>query len=364
MLTLICTVALFLSPRVPSYEQAREDQAKSTTIRLRLVAEIRDASKRPLSAAPVVKTSTIFGDADLFSRLTGAVERDGALIVGDSRTSPHLFRFSTKSGALTHSGARQGRGPGEVIYPASLLLSPDGTEIGVFDFNLRRLLWFSAASLKSTGRILSLGDVGSLAGILHNGSDFLANPISPDVSLVKILANGTVSDSYSLQLPFGPPQVSDLTARRLLNVSVLSTDRPLASKAVLAYQMIGALDIVDLASRTFVRVHGPRPVKVAFRFVPPSGRFKWEDESENAYVGVASTPTRIYALFSGSRDDERRYGARYVHVFDWQGRFFGEFSLDRDASFLAVTHDRLGLLFGTDTPFPSVARALIPHQYR
>ncbi len=355
---------LLLLAHMFSGRQAATGGYVDSAVQLRMVREVTTARIRTPPAKTIVRASSLYGDAELFARLTGAVERRGALVAADSRTSPHLFRFSAESRNLTHSGARQGSGPGEVLYPASVFSSPDSNAIGVYDFNLRRIAWFDIRNLKEVGRTVSLKHAGSLAGVIPDGDGFLANPISADVSLIRIRRDGEVSGSFTLTAPFGPPEVSNPTARRLLNVSAMATNQPSASKVVLAYQMTSDLDIIDLRTRTFVRVHGPRKATATYRFVPPQNRFKWEDSSENAYVGVTATSSRIYALFSGARDDEKRYGARLIHAFDWEGRFLGEFALDRDASFVAMAQDRSSLLIGTDTPWPAVARAAIPSELR
>lgn len=73
------------------------------------------------------------------------------------------------------------------------------------------------------------------------------------------------------------------------------------------------------------------------------------------YIDVATTDSRIYALFSGRTraEGQANYGGR-IHVFDWDGRLLDVWELDTRLIALAVTPDD-GHLYGVSHhPVPAV----------
>ncbi len=71
------------------------------------------------------------------------------------------------------------------------------------------------------------------------------------------------------------------------------------------------------------------------------------------YIDCAATGQYLYALFAGHRTDGPGGGlvraARYVHVFDWQGRLVRVLGLDREVSAITVAADSLLYAVGQQT---------------
>lgn len=92
---------------------------------------------------------------------------------------------------------------------------------------------------------------------------------------------------------------------------------------------------------------------------------------EKAYFGVATTRDRIYLTFCGCVQTlaEARKGEapmpQRVQVFDWSGRFVGEFPVDREIGGQIAVPPGDSILYASyRTPIPRVGKWRIPEWVR
>ena len=79
------------------------------------------------------------------------------------------------------------------------------------------------------------------------------------------------------------------------------------------------------------------------------------DETRFGYLDLATTDSRIYALFSGrTRAEGRANYGNTVHVFDWDGRLVDVLRLDEFVIALAVDPAGEALYGIRHDPFPAV----------
>lgn len=319
------------------------------------VAEIR--SERLL-------LSTLYGDSVRLGLVEAMLEVGDTLIIVDGRTDPHLLAYDLRSGALLATHARHGRGPGEVTAPVGVQRDErDAQLVWVYDFEQRRLVGIDISARAAPPQVRAIGGAGTLLNPMIRDGAVISNGLFTDFSLVFLDSAGVPSGRSDLRVPFAPPEVTNNTALRLLNVSIMAFAPTTRSRVVLAYQFKPELDILDLESGEHFSVQGPISTTTSFRIDPESRRFFWNEDNQMAYSSVAADDSTIYALLSGVRIDEvavDSLAARRVHVFDWSGQFLGELILDRESRKISVSADGQQLYASVESPWPAVGSYVLP----
>lgn len=326
----------------------------------------RNSALEASVAVDTLRLAAMYGDSTIFARITAIREVGPRLVVADSRTSPHLFVFDRGSSRLIRSHGRQGSGPGEIIYPSTIL--PDEHKRGlvwVYDFNQRRLSGFDVLRGQddADSPTIKLPHAGTLLQPVLASGRIVSNGLFPSYSLVFMDTTGRPTGRADLTAPFGPPSVTSNTARRLVNVSTMTYSPSDRSRLALAYQFAAELDIIDLKSGRHVTANGPRPVRASFRIDPKTKRFFWNKDNQHAYWDLTATEHFIFALFSGEKDDSRASGevfAQRIHVFDWEGRFLLELATDRPITTLSINETGDVLYGSIEEPWPAAAAFPIP----
>jgi hypothetical protein len=333
-----------------------------------LLVRARDSVAGPVSSsdrAVRVTLHRMFGDSTSLARVNAILQVGNRLLVADTRTSPHVMAFDLSTGALVSSFARHGRGPGEVSSPRGLQRDPDNADlVWVYDFEQRRLVGVDVAS-SSAPLNRPIGEAGSLLTPMLRQGTIISNGLFQDYSLVVLDSLGKPIGRSDFGVPFAPPEVSSVTAQRLLNVSTLAYAPLSRSRLVLAYQFSARLDILDLETGVHRRVTGPIQSRASYRVDPESQRFFWNDDNQHAYWSVAADEETIFALYSG-RQDNAPYAdslaARRVQVFDWHGAYCGTFVLDRPSDRIAVSEDGRWLFASIEEPWEAVGMYAIPRE--
>ena len=306
-------------------------------------------------------TAKLFGDSTLFSRITSMLEVGSNLVITDSRTSPHVFVFNGKNARFVKSMGRQGQGPGEILYPDNIVPDEkDRNRVWIYDFTQRRFIGLDITGSTKTNNslTLSLPEGGSLLQPMIRRGTIISNGLFHDYSLIFVDNTGKPKGKSDLKAPFGPPDVTSRVARRLLNVSTMAYAPTSRDKVVLAYQFKSELDILDLNTGLHTAVTGPRPTKASFSF-NKAGNFEWNADNQQAYLSVTADDNRIYALFSGRKDNDKVERVSILHVFDWNGAFLREYAFDRAIGTIAVSSSGTTIYGSVEEPWTAVAEYLL-----
>ena len=344
-------------PRPRSTNDAVPNRELAVKSRASVKSPILSESFRPDTLRPL---AMVFGDSTHFDRITSIFESSQHIVITDSRTSPHVFVFDRKSAKLLKTMGPTGEGPGEIMHPDNVIEDEQNQNvIWVYDFNQRRFVGLDVRGRRTFRPLtLSLPLGGSLLQPMIRKGRVISNGLFPDYSLIFLNERGEPIGKGNLGLPFSAPEVESVVGRRLLNVSSMSFSPKSRSKIVLAYQFKSELDLLDLTTGRHIAVTGPRQTKASFRIA--NNRFFWNDDNQHAYRSVTADENRVYALFSGHKDDDKRAYTSRVHVFDWNGRFLREHAFDRLVGTITVSSSGTQLYASVEDPWPSVVVYQLP----
>ncbi len=273
------------------------------------------------------------------------------LILADDFADHHVRVLRREDGTVERSFGTTGRGPREfesifsidVIDPSGELLIHDPTLQRVTRVDLARDFeddrWVSDRTFKLNANAMLLTTLWSPQGLVGVGAmpDGRLAHLSPDGRLLRVT---------------GDPPVKPGEARREVWRRTMQTrlkPHPDRTRWAVVSRFADRLEIYDADGR--LTALGDRP----YDFGPQD--LKEEDEMavRFGYIDVATTATRIYALFSGRTRGEGKanFGDR-IHVFDWNGRLVDVWQLDARLISVAVTPDGSQLYGVRHDPLPAV----------
>jgi hypothetical protein len=280
------------------------------------------------------------------------VVQDGVLWISDHSGDPYLHLVDLRDKRLIASRGRQGEGPGDFGEPPQFSLRPgDSTGVWAYDARLRRLTRESASinngyrTLKGPGE--QLESVWSYAWI---SGDRLVGTGDVDTNRLRFTdsAGRTLATVKSSLL--GPDSVS-LEARRSLSAAYFTCIDVSRGRIAIAYVTAGRIDIHDSLGAMVAHANVPFPSNGEFEL---GKRGRWTARTDwRYYADCTATGNHLYGLFAGHRTDGPGKGhtvaARYVHVFDWDGRLIRTFELDHEMSTIAVDGDTVLFAAGQET---------------
>lgn len=320
-------------------------------------ASLRDLpANPPMESEPVVEASrqlagaVLYQSEDLALPTTLEVVGD-RLVLSDDFADRSLRVLRRSDGALERTFGRKGRGPREFETAFAIdVIDPSG-EIMVHDPTLQRVTridldedfdgdrWVADRSVSLQANAMVLVAAWKPDGLVGVGS-------FTDGRLVHLSAAGRQLRTTGAT-PVQPMEVSREAWNRAYQAR-LKPD-PGRTRWAVASRFADRLDIYDengTLHATADRLYGFEP-----------GDLEEEDPAavRFAYIDVATTGTRIYALFSGrTRAEGEANLADVVHVFDWEGRLRDVWQLEERLIALAVSPDG-GRLYGVrHAPLPAV----------
>ncbi|HEX2081300.1 MAG TPA: BF3164 family lipoprotein [Longimicrobium sp.] len=278
------------------------------------------------------------------------------LVVADLRGARPLVRVDRRTGDL-RPFARFGRGPGEFLWPRSIE-DAGGGRAWIYDLQGARATLYDLAEPEL--RHAEIAAVpGNLFQTVRMGDTLVANGLFPH-EVLRVHArheNGFRLARKEAVTPFSR-ELPDVVM--LIGRTALAAD-PARRRLVVAYQFRNQLDFFDRHGRKVGSVAGPRDFTPVYRVVPDPrekmNRFVPTGSTQYAYLDVAASERRVYALFSGkARGDgsEDVSQATEVHVFDWDGRLLDVLTLAQPVFRIALD-PATGVLYGLRSePFPGV----------
>lgn len=280
------------------------------------------------------------------------------LVVTDLRAREPLALVDRRTGRIRPFG-RFGRGPGEFLWPRSIEATEDGRQAWIYDLQGRRATLYDLSDPELRHRdIVSLP--GMLSQTVRRGDTLVANGLfQHEVLRVHArsqnefqLARKEAVTPFSRELP-------DVVM--LIGRTALAAD-PARERMVAVYQFRNQLDFFDRHGRKVRSVAGPRDFTPVYRVIPDPrekmNRFVPTGSTQYAYLDVAVSGRRVYALFSGkSRGESGKEDvgqATEVHVFDWEGRLVDLLTLEQPVYRIALD-PATGVLYGLrNEPYPGV----------
>lgn len=323
-------------------------------------AAIPNLTANPLPAAngerarvPVSRMlhADIIHQSDALALPTALAVAGDRLILADDFADRHVRVIRRDAGTIERSFGTTGRGPREfenifsidVIDPKGELLLHDPTLQRVTRVDLTRDFdgdrWVSDRTVKLNANATLLATMWSPRGLVGVGS-------MEGGRLAHLSLEGRLL-SVS-----GETQVKPEEARRMVWHRAMQTrlkPRPDRTRWVVVSRFADRMEIYDADGA--LTALGERP----YGFDPQD----MVDEDPAAvrfgYIDVATTQSRIYALFSGRKrgEGEANFGDR-IHVFDWDGHLVDVWQLDSRLIAVAVTPDGRELYGVRHVPVPAV----------
>ena len=312
---------------------------------------------------PIPLRGTVLQASERLSMPTQIVLVGDRLVIVDRFAERPVHVLSATSGELIASLGREGDGPGE--FRVARFVDPDPVvprRFWVFDAGLSRLTLVDVEDWDQTPawerRIIGLRSDATVMNPvwMARGTRMLATGLFAEGRLAEFDSAGTTT-AYRGALPISrqpaPPSVLQHAYRGMLKA------RPDRSLLVLAARHAGSIEIYDPSGRLITRASGPFTFDPIFEVDQGAGGpgLVSGEEMRLGYVDVATTPDRIYALFSGrTREgypDRATYG-EYVHVFDWQGTYLAALRLDSEVAAIAADRERNRLVAVRHLPEPAV----------
>lgn len=317
---------------------------------------------RPLAGA-------VIGSGESYFTPTYVVGRDSLLFVLDRGSETYFSVVSKRTGRVLSRFGSKGDGPGEFRGPLTIHVdTSDPNKVWVFDLNLRRLTTASLGGIplrprypqyKSTTINLPVFDIVPLT----NGT-FLGTTLGQDGErFIQLRADGAIERKIG-RLPPPPSRVPMSVWQNAQRVQMARS--PDGTKFVAASRYADRIEIFSASGQliaTCQRHFGFEPVFSAEAFVVGAGKngpiMGAGPDSRWAYVSVATSNRRIYAIFSGKTSRGFRSSqsmGHVLHVFDWAGRSVGVFTLDNTVLSIAVEPDDSQLYAVRHDPEPAIVK--------
>jgi hypothetical protein len=263
---------------------------------------------------------------------TQPVKKKGKIQVYNKRE----LKFISSSGF-------SGSGPGEIQTPINLSIIPsDSLKFSIYDLALRRLTIFY---LSSNGIIKPIKMVNLKYGLPYS-------PITDDTLIFSLDFNidsdnritvydmsGNRINTIGKLLPGlrkgVPIQVHQTASQGRLKLT------PSGNFLVVTANYSDIIDIYDKKGHLVSRFRGPLNLTPKYSVSLRNGVPVMAIDVEKAiwgYVNIDLTDDYIYARFSGKKFKEHGDG-KYVHVYDYNGKFIKSYILDREVYDIAVDQE-------------------------
>lgn len=273
------------------------------------------------------------------------------LWIADDKGDPYLDVVNIATGKILVSFGRHGEGPGDFGNVPQFSRRPGDNEgIWAYDDGLKRT---TRETGESTGKYTIFHPPSDFVGIfayLWLSHDRLVGIGDMDSNRVVIAdTNGRLLALREADL-LGGDSVP-LLARRAASLGFVACADPATARFAVLYQLGGRIDLFDSTGSLLTHATVPFASNGDWAFSPRHNGL-WAQPDWFFYIDCDATSRYLYALFAGHRTDGPHGGrvraARYVHVFDWDGRLVRVIGLGRETSTIAVAGDTLLYAAGQD----------------
>lgn len=303
----------------------------------------------------------VVGGTEDFGQITALAVAGGLAFVVDRLSDRHLAVIDPERGTVLARAGRSGEGPGEFQQPTSIVpVRPKEPAVWVHDFGNRRVTrWrYSEGSLRLEEEVPFRVQT-SIEDPVRLRDGWVSAGLYADEAVLKFFSpDGRVLRGTG-KPPFGREDMPLYAGLRLINRSTMA-GAPSGERLAVGFYSANRIDVYKATGEHVVTTRGPR--EITARFHVADNRFFWDTGNELAYVKIAATDDRIFALFCGcalSEEGEAKLQDT-VHVFDWSGRFRAELRLD--SGVMDITVDDTGrILWGVvEDPWPRIVMWHIP----
>ncbi len=258
------------------------------------------------------------------------IANDNVLILSSSH-GKWIHRYSTHDGSYLGSFAVNGRGPGEILSAASIVMDRDGKTLSVFDSSTKRLVHYEV-----DGRFLSEIPADSSASVVRRAWYLKKDSILYDGQFdTEPGEQGrfALADNSGVMNVYNDFPVDD-KVQRLAFISTPVTISP-NGKMMATGTFMGAILEIFALDRDLSKV-------TERDMYPPLVEFKngslWE--TPQMYFGfsdLTSTDKRIYSILIGSKNPE---DLNAISVFNWNGKESIHYSIDIPVFKIAAQNDK------------------------
>lgn len=317
------------------------------------------------SSLPVIETQVLYSGDSIALPTEVALLDSGTLVVLDPYL-PGIHAMAKETGEILRSYGREGRGPGEFMFPSGFTALRDEHALLVGDRGAGRILKLSTDSLVAGGDPY-LGEVGltvPFSQLLRASTgQLIASDLSGLTRFLILSPEGRLANRVGLAPGDHSSLPTEVAGRAFVQTLAVRPDTPLvASGAVRG----GALAIYEVSGTFVDSVAVPTPFKPEVEVAStPDGRpvMQLGAQARYGYVALDATCELIIALFSGRKlleySREAAAGSE-IHVFDWDGQLVAAYRLDRGLRSLTLdvtTGDLYGAHWGTR---PAIVRFQLP----
>ena len=293
----------------------------------------------------------------------------GYVVVLDIGSDSAIHVFNGQDGRLVAQFGRRGRGPGEFATPWTIAIKLDDPEtLWVYDIELSRLTGVDLESSIANGRLVShrmilLRGTGTPTGPLWAGHNRLVSlGLFTDARIGVFDSTGVQSGSFG-SVPAITENARPGIAQHVYQATLVK--HPTRPLIVAATRHASQLELYHAAGGELAVRSGPLEVAPKYRVGSRDGHTSMRANPglRFGYVDATASALHIVALFSGRTLEGYPASAnfgRFLHLFDWRGRFLHAYRLDQALLTVAVSQGP-GLVYGVrHDPNPAVISYQLP----
>lgn len=329
---------------------------------LTAVATPSPSTSRPPSSAPLqeprappdsgaVLRSRVVHQSDALAMPTVVEVAGDRLVIADDFADRSIRVLRREDGAVERAFGRKGRGPREFETVFTIdVIDPTGRLL-VHDPVLQRITWIDlerdfAGDRWVADRTVRLDAPAMVLTLGFNGTELMGTGAFVDGRLVHLGLDGRLIAATGAP-PVPPGEVRKDIWVRAYQARMKAA--PTRTRWAVVSRFADRLEIFDSDGRLLVT--GDR----VDTFGPADLEEDDPDRVRFGYIDLATTASRIYALYSGRTraEGQANYG-HAIHVFDWDGTLRDVLRTDSPLIAVAVTPDGRTLYGIRHEPVPAI----------
>lgn len=314
--------------------------------------------RRSLSYADVADTPALVAfstDTVGLRMVTSMVGTPVGVLIADQLTSPHLALVGLPSDDAPRRFGEHGTKEKQVLFPRVLdggqengfLIGLDPRKAEILEIAINRVAISSTRMVK-----LSSAFERAPTGILRQSKGYLFVGDYADHLGFVIDTSTNATWWINVGMPFVRKDFERSVHRARMNEHEIAI-APRKRAIAVVYKHANRIDLVEPSHLRGVSVEGPRRPRISYQLNDSTGRLRWSEDNQLAYVAVSATDEHVFALYCGCADFSRF--ADEVHVLSWSGSLQEILKLDRPVYNIAVSEDGSRLFAATWTPREGIA---------